>query len=840
MWRDVNFPKLHFSFRKCEAHLTQLLTSVEVKKLPKAFKGLLCDFFSIEMKQERPATIVAGEFLFYPSFQRKLRQDLDGLTCRRRLSVLWDLMQSKALAFPAPESMVLDSYRDHATTLQKVNTTDRAILKDFRSFIQPWINGLPSFLSSKTRLPNSHATFDTKRSTGGTFADQMSKLNNQTLIQPSCPRIEPYTICLSGPAGSGKSLVQSRLGKRLSKFLDRDWEDSVYTRSSVVKHWDGYNHQPLVMIDDFGQKAIKQAETAPESMEFITMCSSVDYRLPMAALNEKGTRFDSPLLLLSTNHDRKDMNNYLGKLLCDRQAIDRRFDLYFRLSRDPQGRHVLIAETLELGKSLIPLHGCLTNEFSLSGQVGIARKCVAVGLKQIEDFLFHSLIEGWRKKSAFYLDPFGDTFRQPICEDWFLEYPREPTHHNKAKAHAILEPLKVRMITVGSGDNWCLKPLQKAMFNTLTLFPCFKPCFTPDYDLEIEKMKEIPGKWLSGDYSAATDGMHSQMMSVAIEELCSLLETYYPELIPYVLMEASPHSIIYPSWTGIEPIDQTNGQLMGSLLSFPILSLVNAFTIGKATRKSMSEIPALIHGDDVLARLTSDEISRWKTIAPRVGFGLSIGKNYISNTWGSIDSQIFYNGSRSIDCGKWKGLDSVNELDVIPLLLKRGFPTWLIVSRFKRCLQKTHRSLEVSIEFGGLNPNPGLKPQNPTDHAQYISSLKRSVTIRNVLDRKFARVSQDILDKLPFEATRLPFELPREGSRGQFTDFKQVLKFRELGMTVPHDEFLPLQTPVVNIELRDNQIPFVKNIWKSLCPVLTGADKEYLAALTRLRGLSSE
>lgn len=463
-----------------------------------------------------------------------------------------------------------------------------------------------------------------------------------------------------------------------------------------------------------------------------------------------------------------------------------------------------------------------------------------MGLKEIENYLFDTLIQGWRNKSSFYLDPFGDNFRQPIGDDWFLEYPRTPTHHNKAKAHAILEPLKVRMITVGPGENWCLKPLQKAMFNALSLFPCFKPCFTPDYDSEIEKMKEIPGKWLSGDYSAATDGMHSQMMSVVIEELCSLLEIYYPDLIPYVLMEASPHSIIYPSWTQIEPIDQTNGQLMGSLLSFPILSLVNAFTIGKATNLSMLDIPALIHGDDVLARLRSDEISRWKTIAPRVGFGLSIGKNYISNSWGSIDSQIFYEGSRVTDCGKWKGLDSVDELDVIPLLIKRGFPIWLIVSRFKRCLQKTHRSLEVSVEFGGLNPVPGLKPQNSTDHAQYISSLKRSVTIRTVLGRKFARVSQDILDKLPFEASTLPFELPFERSRGQFTDFRQVLKFRELGMTVPHNEFLPLQTPAMNIELREDQIPFLRNIWKSLCPVLTGADKEYLEALTRLRGLSSE
>jgi len=834
IWRDVNFPKLNFSFRRCEAHLTTLLQSVEVKKLPKAFKGLLCDFFSVEMKQERPSTIVEGQFLFYPSFRRILRQDLDGLTNRKRLSVLWDLMQCKALAFPAPESMVMDSYRDHASTLQKVNTTDRAILKDFRSFIQPWLSGLPAFLSSKTRLPNSHATFDTRRDCGGTFTDQLSRLTDQTLIQPEHPRLEPFTICLSGPAGSGKSLIQSRLGKRLSRFLEKDWDDCVYTRSSVIKHWDGYSNQPLVMIDDFGQKRCRDCDQSPEAMEFITMCSSVDYRLPMADLKEKGIKFNSPLLLLSTNHDRLEMNRYLSKLLMDRSAIDRRFDLYFRLSRDPRGKKVLISETLSFLEDPIPRHGIFTNEFHKNGQTSLTRECVAIGDKQIEDYLFHHFIEGWRRKSGFYLDPFSDNFRQPIADGWYLEYPKEPVHHNRAKAHAILEPLKVRMITVGPGDNWALKPLQKAMFNTLSLFNCFKPCFTPDYDEEVRKMRDVPGKWLSGDYSAATDGMHSQMMSVAIEELLSLLEVYYPELIPYVLMEASPHTIIYPSWTGIEPIEQTNGQLMGSLLSFPILSLVNAFTIGKATRKGIQDIPALIHGDDVLARLTSDEINRWKTVAPKVGFGLSIGKNYVSESWGSIDSQVFFDGERSVDCGKWKGLDSASDLNVIPLLIKRGFPKWLIVSRFKKILQKTHRSLEVSTEFGGLNPKPGLRPENSTDHAQYVSTLKRSVKIRKVLDRRFARISEEILDRLPFTPTRLPFELPCEGSRGQFSDFREVLKFRELGMSVPVGEFLPLRSAVVNIELQDHQVSFLKNIWRSLCPVLTAEDKEYFSALKRL------
>jgi len=399
-----------------------------------------------------------------------------------------------------------------------------------------------------------------------------------------------------------------------------------------------------------------------------------------------------------------------------------------------------------------------------------------------------------------------------------------------------LEPLKVRMITVGDGDNWALKPLQRAMFNSLAQWKCFLPCFTPDYDDQVKEMASIPGYWLSGDYSSATDGLNSQIMSVCTEEIVNLLETQYPELIPYVLMESSPHIVQYPRWTGIEPIEQTNGQLMGSLLSFPILSIANAFTISKATGSSLNNLPALIHGDDVLARLTKDQFNRWKSLCPNLGLELSIGKNYWSNNWGSIDSQIFFEGQRITECGKWEGLGS-NDPTTITTLLKRGFPEWLIVSRMKLVLQKTHKSLEVSTEFGGLNPNPGLKPQTATDHAQYLASLRRRCTVRPILNYRFASVPENWFEKLPFEPVILPFDLPHPDARGKFSDFREVVKLRNRGLSIPSGEFVSLESPVMYIELRDSQESFLKNYWKSLCPVLTREDTEYFTALKNCSNL---
>jgi hypothetical protein len=734
------------------------------------------------------------------------------------------MMQTKALALDAPKSMILDAYKKHASIMQKVTTTDGHLLKDFRTFIQPWINALPQFLRTKTRLPNSHATIDNKRSEGGLFIDQFSKMTNQVILQPDCPRIEPFCIAISGNAGNGKSLIQNRLAHRWSKYLGRTWEETVYTRSSLIKHWDGYMQQPLSMIDDFGQKTVRYAEDSSEASEFITMCSSVDYRVPMAHLSEKGKKFNSPLLLLSTNHNRSIMNKHLSKVCCNHKAIDRRFDRYFSLERHGR-KYSLYEETLDWDnyQKDNPIFNGLTSRKIL----------IANDIQDIENFLFQTMLIGWKTKTSFYRDQFLDTFQQEIGGDWYLEYPREPIHNNHVKTHAIIEPLKVRMITVGAGENWALKPLQIAMFNALSKFPEFLPCFTPDYDDQIKEMKNLPGKWLSGDYSSATDGLHSSMMNVVVTEMCNILETYYPELIPYVLMEASPHTVKYPSWTQIEPIVQTNGQLMGSLLSFPILSLVNAFTIGKATGKSLGEIPALIHGDDVLARISRDSINRWKTIAPLVGLELSIGKNYISNSWGSIDSQVFYEGVRISQCGKWKGLGS-NHLESIPLLLKRGFPKGLIVRKFKQSLTKSHRSLEVSVDYGGLNPNPGHFPQTPTDHAQYVTSLSRSCKIRKVANMEMASIPLNWIKRIPFTVTKLPFELPQPDQKYPFSDFRHVLKFRDMGASVPLTEIIPLDTEFMYIELQDYQKPFLKNIWKSQCPVLTSADKEYFTQLNNI------
>lgn len=799
-----------------------LFSIFEEADYPKAFKGLLADFFSIQMEQPRPSVLIEGEKLFYPGFGRKLQKDLDK-SRRARLRLCWDLMQCKALAAESPKSMVQRAYEKHAETLSQVKTTKASLLKDFRLFIQPWVNGLIPFLNRNTRLPNSHATFDTKRSTGGTLVDQMSKINKIGYLQPDSPRIDPTCIFVTGEPGCGKSLLQSMVVKKLTKILKKDFDETAYTRSSVMKHWDGYAQQPLTIIDDFAQANCRSGTPSQEVLEFIQMCSTVDYRLPMADLKQKGMKFTSPLLFLSSNTPCNRIIDYMTRSIVNGNAALRRFTGMFELRKSATKRLSLIRQ------QVFPDQMPRRTGDNIGSSV-----LVAEGLASIRDYLVNFLLNSWKEKSQFYSTMLDGYFHQPLGGDYFISYPEEPSHHNRVKAHAILEPLKVRMITVGSGENWALKPLQKAMFNSMSTWKCFKPCFTPDYDEELKELMTIEGNWLSGDYSAATDGLHSQIMGVAVEQISQVLETHCPELIPYLLQEGSPHTIVYPSWTGIQEITQTNGQLMGSLLSFPILCLANAFTVCKATGTNLNNLPGLIHGDDVLARMTKRQFSVWGNVASHIGLELSIGKNYYSPHWGSIDSQIFFEGQRVPGCGKWKGLSS-SDVDSVSSLLERGFPKSLIVDYCKDQLKTSHRSLDVSRDYGGLNPNAGLLPENATDHAVYIGALRRQLKFRKVLDEEFAVFPRAWLDLLPFQAVHLPFEMPRPGVRKcNRSEFHRELKIREGGFTVPSGGFVPLTSDFCNVVVGEREKSFLKNFIRTRSTVLSPETKKYFACLAQI------
>jgi hypothetical protein len=90
----------------------------------------------------------------------------------------------------------------------------------------------------------------------------------------------------------------------------------------------------------------------------------------------------------------------------------------------------------------------------------------------------------------------------------------------------------------------------------------------------------------------------------------------------------------------------TNGQLMGSILSFPILCLANLavyletttdYQRGWSDKRRLSSV--LINGDDMLyvAPESLWDVHKW--VASQVGLELSVGKAYCHDVYANVNSQ---------------------------------------------------------------------------------------------------------------------------------------------------------------------------------------------------------
>jgi hypothetical protein len=207
----------------------------------------------------------------------------------------------------------------------------------------------------------------------------------------------------------------------------------------------------------------------------------------------------------------------------------------------------------------------------------------------------------------------------------------------------------------------------------------------------------------------------------------------------WAMKEISPHLLVYPKKSGIQPCLQKNGQLMGSLLSFPLLCLLN-----DCTAKSLNLKPNqyLINGDDILMRTKPINYSGWKFYVQNFGLKLSIGKNYIHPEYGTVNSQLI-KGGQVLTSGKQRILDRKSEVlgeclrdlewnvelgsDLTPKEVKQLFVS---VNRAK--LSRTVRSVNVPLSHGGLALNWGERDLDirtkSTELLVYIHDLLKRIT----------------------------------------------------------------------------------------------------------------
>jgi hypothetical protein len=228
------------------------------------------------------------------------------------------------------------------------------------------------------------------------------------------------------------------------------------------------------------------------------------------------------------------------------------------------------------------------------------------------------------------------------------------------KVSAVCEPLKVRLITKGdSFKYWFSRFYQKDLWNYLQKFPQFsltgRPLGIDDLDGLLSRERKLGlclPDWVSGDYSAATDGLNLWFTKLAFEASLdkSKLRPFDQDLLRDVLYEQRihyPEPMVKLSKGALSSFLQTNGQLMGSVLSFPILCTINLVCYWVALEKytgkkiEMEDLPVLVNGDDILFRSDSRLYQLWLEEISRVGFTLSLGKNYVHPRVLTVNSQLY-------------------------------------------------------------------------------------------------------------------------------------------------------------------------------------------------------
>lgn len=219
---------------------------------------------------------------------------------------------------------------------------------------------------------------------------------------------------------------------------------------------------------------------------------------------------------------------------------------------------------------------------------------------------------------------------------------------------AVLEPLKVRVISKGEADPYYIcKPLQRAVHTVLRRMPAFRLIGKPLEERDLVGLVRNgpaggtgPLEWFSIDYSAATDGLSARLSASIMDQLVCDFPVELQKVFKRVL---APHFCDYPEAGGerLDPVQQVNGQLMGSILSFPILCIANLGLYLATTRDDERDIDSrmrgvLVNGDDMLYCART---SRWEEhvrLGRRVGLEMSVGKAYHHPVVANANSMCFH------------------------------------------------------------------------------------------------------------------------------------------------------------------------------------------------------
>lgn len=182
-------------------------------------------------------------------------------------------------------------------------------------------------------------------------------------------------------------------------------------------------------------------------------------------------------------------------------------------------------------------------------------------------------------------------------------------------ASSLLAPLHRTIYSVLSGTSWCLRGESRGR--------------------KFKSFQRTDGEvFVSGDYESATDNLSVETTEFILRRILSRCRT-----VPVGIQELALASLRAEIRYSATIVRQQRGQLMGNLLSFPLLCLQNFLAFRFLVPRS---VPVKINGDDIVFRCRPDEFDVWAKGVGALGLTLSRGKTLVDPKCFSLNSAFFY------------------------------------------------------------------------------------------------------------------------------------------------------------------------------------------------------
>nr|UUW21025.1 MAG: putative RNA-dependent RNA polymerase [Sanya botourmia-like virus 9] len=195
---------------------------------------------------------------------------------------------------------------------------------------------------------------------------------------------------------------------------------------------------------------------------------------------------------------------------------------------------------------------------------------------------------------------------------------------------------KWRKITVPSGHQSLLKPLHTSIYNRLSAQPWLLR--GKESANVFRDFSTSPGEvFVSGDYESATDNLNTHVSKFVLAQIL-MRSRSVPAGISRMAMDSLSLPVELRGKFNTRTVEQNSGQMMGYLLSFPLLCLINYLTFKYAVPR---DVPLKINGDDIVFRGTRREYEKWVKVVGASGLVLSVGKTMVSRRFFTLNSCLF-------------------------------------------------------------------------------------------------------------------------------------------------------------------------------------------------------